>query len=89
MEHVGWEIGMTIGVDATRLVSFELNSNYWSTQVGLLTGGQQISDCVLSGPVPDFVVTDWRPRFDDVNTIIAHALNWERQLNDAPRMKFG
>lgn len=34
-------------------------------------------------------LTGWKPRFDDVNTIIAHALNWEKQLNDAPRMKFG
>ncbi|MGC1466380.1 MAG: UDP-glucose 4-epimerase GalE [Pseudolabrys sp.] len=25
-------------------------------------------------------VLDWRPQFDDLNTIVGHALNWERRL---------
>jgi len=27
---------------------------------------------------------DWAPRFDDIRTIVAHALEWERRLKPRP-----
>ena len=30
-------------------------------------------------------ILDWRPQFDDLDTIVAHALAWERKLASRPR----
>ena len=36
---------------------------------------------LVSNPARIRAELDWRPRFDDLDTIVAHALAWERQLD--------